>query len=105
MGTRPAIFKWRRTKPGLILRAVRWYLRYSLSLRAVEELLEERGLDVDQAAALKVATHPSHVSEGTWGRFCECAGALATAEALMSGFVSAEPLALDVLQLFWVAGW
>src|ERR1035441_8535065 len=58
MGTRPAIFKWRQTKPGLILRAVRWYLRYFLSLRDVEELLEERSLDVDQAAALKVATHP-----------------------------------------------
>ena len=26
----------------------RWYLRYSLSLRDVEELLEERGLDVDR---------------------------------------------------------
>src|SRR5450759_461259 len=47
MGTRPAIFKWRQTEPGLILCAVQWYLRYSLSLRDVEELLEERGLDVD----------------------------------------------------------
>src|ERR1039457_4507376 len=47
MITRPAIFKWRQTEPGLILCAVRWYLRYSLSLRDVEELLEERGLDVD----------------------------------------------------------
>jgi transposase, IS6 family len=34
-------------QPGLILCAVRWYLRYSLSLRDVEELLEERGLHVD----------------------------------------------------------
>src|ERR1035437_619498 len=47
MITRPAIFKWRQTEPGLILCAVRWYLRYSLSLRDVEELLEERGLNVD----------------------------------------------------------
>src|ERR1035438_3763922 len=47
MGTRPAIFKWRQTEPGLILCAVRWYLRYSLSLRDVEELLEERALKVD----------------------------------------------------------
>ena len=31
--TRPEIFKWRQTKPELILCAVRWYLRYSLSLR------------------------------------------------------------------------
>ena len=30
---RPAIFKWRQTEPELILCAVRWYLRYSLSLR------------------------------------------------------------------------
>ena len=45
--TRPAIFKWRQTAPKLILCAVRWYLRYSLSLRDVEELLAERGLQAD----------------------------------------------------------
>jgi len=44
---RPAIFKWRQTEPELILCAVRWYLRYSLSLRDVKELLDERGLGVD----------------------------------------------------------
>jgi len=44
---RPAIFKWRQTAPELILCAVRWYLRYSLSLRDVEELLAERGLEAD----------------------------------------------------------
>src|ERR1019366_5293613 len=43
--TRPAIFKWRQTAPELILCAVRWYLRYSLSLRDVEELFAERGLE------------------------------------------------------------
>src|ERR1035437_7208225 len=45
--TRPAIFKWRQTAPELILCAVRWYLRYSLSLRDVEELFAERGLEGD----------------------------------------------------------
>jgi transposase-like protein len=45
--TRPAIFKWRQTAPEVILCAVRWYLRYSLSLRDVEELLTERGLEAD----------------------------------------------------------
>ena len=44
---RPAIFKWRQTEPELILCAVRWYLRYSLSFRDVEELLSERGLEAD----------------------------------------------------------
>jgi len=47
MISRSAIFKWRQTEHCLILCAVRWYLRYSLSLRDVEELLEERGLNVD----------------------------------------------------------
>src|SRR6266478_5661546 len=47
MATRPAIFKWRQTEPALILCAVRWYLRYSLSLRDVEEMLDERGLQAD----------------------------------------------------------
>jgi len=45
--TRPTIFKWRQTEPAVILCAVRWYLRYSLSLRDVEELLLERGLAAD----------------------------------------------------------
>ena len=45
--TRSVIFKWRQTAPELILCAVRWYLRYSLSLRDVEELFAERGLEAD----------------------------------------------------------
>ena len=47
MTKRPAIFKWRQSEPEIILCAVRWYLRYSLSLRDVEELLVERGLGAD----------------------------------------------------------
>jgi transposase-like protein len=47
---RPAIFKWRQTAPEVILCAVRSYLRYSLSLRDVEELLSERGLRADHTA-------------------------------------------------------
>src|SRR3977135_3980100 len=47
IATRPTIFKWRQTEPQLILCAVRWYHRYSLSLRDVEELLEERCLEAD----------------------------------------------------------
>ena len=47
MTKRLAIFKWRQREPEIILCAVRWYLRYSLSLRDVEELLIERGLGAD----------------------------------------------------------
>jgi transposase, IS6 family len=34
--------------------AVRWYLRYGLSYRDVEELLAERGITVDQATTRPV---------------------------------------------------
>jgi hypothetical protein len=36
-----------RFPPEVILIAVRWYLRYGLSYRDLEELLAERGIDVD----------------------------------------------------------
>ena len=44
---RPAEFKWRQFEPQVILMAVGWYLRFSLSYRDVEELVRERGLSVD----------------------------------------------------------
>ena len=42
-----ALFKWRQFEPEMILLAVGWYLRFSLSYRDVEELLAERGLRAD----------------------------------------------------------
>jgi transposase-like protein len=41
------LFKWRQFEPEMILLAVGWYLRFSLSYRDVEELLTERRLLVD----------------------------------------------------------
>ena len=43
----PISFAGYRFPPDLILLAVRWYLRYGLSYRDVQELLAERGVDVD----------------------------------------------------------
>jgi transposase-like protein len=43
----PVSFAGYRFPPDVILLAVRWYLRYGLSYRDVEELLAERGIDVD----------------------------------------------------------
>jgi len=42
-----ASFAGYRFAPEVILLAVRWYLRYGLSYRDVEELLAERGIEVD----------------------------------------------------------
>jgi transposase-like protein len=40
-------FKWRHFQAEIILLCVRWYLRYSLSYRDLEEIMAERGLSVD----------------------------------------------------------
>jgi transposase, IS6 family len=40
-------FKWRHYQDEIILLSVRWYLRYALSYRDLEEIMGERGLSVD----------------------------------------------------------
>ena len=40
-------FKWRHFRGEIILWAVRWYCRYRISCRDLEEMLEERGVSVD----------------------------------------------------------
>jgi transposase, IS6 family len=42
-----APFKWRHFLPDVILLNVSWYSRYSLSYRDLEEMMLERGIEVD----------------------------------------------------------
>jgi transposase, IS6 family len=42
-----------RFPPDIITCAVRWYLRYGLSYRDVEELLAERGAEVDHVTVYR----------------------------------------------------
>ena len=46
-------FKWRHFEPTLILLCVRWYCWYQLSYRDIEQMMRERGLDVDHSALLQ----------------------------------------------------
>jgi transposase, IS6 family len=48
-----ALFKWRHFQADIILCTVRWYLRYALSYRDVEELLRERGVEVDHTTIFR----------------------------------------------------
>src|SRR5262245_58632574 len=48
-----SLFKWRHFQADIILCAVRWYLRYALSYRDVEELLRERGVGVDHTTVFR----------------------------------------------------
>jgi transposase, IS6 family len=40
-------FKWRHFEDQIILLCMRWYLRYCLSYRDLEEMMAERGLNLD----------------------------------------------------------
>jgi IS6 family transposase len=44
---RPALFKGRHFEADIIILCVRWYLRFGLSFRNLEELMAERNLAVD----------------------------------------------------------
>jgi IS6 family transposase len=50
-------FKWRHFEAEIILLCVRWYLRYSLSYRDLEELMLERGLRVDHTTIYRWVQH------------------------------------------------
>jgi transposase-like protein len=39
-------FKWRHYEPQIMLLCVRWYCRYQLSYRDLEQMMRERGLSV-----------------------------------------------------------
>jgi transposase, IS6 family len=49
----PSAFAGFRFPPDVIVLAVRWYLRFGLSYRDVEELLAERGVEVDHVSVYR----------------------------------------------------
>src|SRR5437588_13104152 len=50
-------FKWRHFETEIILLCVRWYLRYALSYRDLEEMMLERGLHVDHTTIYRWVQH------------------------------------------------
>src|SRR5437773_6874819 len=53
----PNPFKWRHFEAEIILLCVRWYLHYSLSYRDLEEMMRERGLQVDHTTIYRWVQH------------------------------------------------
>ena len=45
----PSLFKWWHFLPEIILLNVRWYCRYPLSYRNLEEMMAERGVEVNHS--------------------------------------------------------
>ena len=57
-------FKWRHFQQEIILLNVRWYLKYPLSYRNLEEMMLERGLKVDHSTICRwVHTYPPAIEE------------------------------------------
>src|ERR1700738_295303 len=54
---RPKLFRGRHFQDEIILLCVRWYLRYSLSYRDLEEMMAERGLTVDHVTVWRWVQH------------------------------------------------
>ena len=50
-------FKWRHYESEIILLCVRWYLRYALSYRDLEEMMSERGLSLDHTTIYRWVQH------------------------------------------------
>jgi transposase-like protein len=48
-----SVFKWRHFEPTIILLCVRWYCRYQLSYRDLEEIMKERGLSLDHTTIFR----------------------------------------------------
>ncbi len=56
-------FKQRHFEKSIILLAVRWYLSYSLSYRDIEEMMLERGIEIDHSTINRWVVHYSLLLE------------------------------------------
>ena len=66
-----------RFAPEVITLAVRWYLRFGLSYRDVEELLAERGIEVDHVSIYRWVQRFARVRGGGSGPSAHHRGSLA----------------------------
>ncbi len=62
-------FKGRHFPKDIILMEVRWKIAHPLSYRAIEELMEERGADLDHSTVQKWVVH---YAPGTKDRAVKC---------------------------------
>lgn len=50
-------FKWRHYRGEIILGCVRWYCKYGISYRDLEEMMQERGAEVDHTTIYRWVQH------------------------------------------------
>ncbi len=59
--TKPIAFKWRHFHSEVILQCVRWYCKYGISYRDLEEMMKERGFELDNTTLYR--TEISFINE------------------------------------------
>jgi transposase-like protein len=52
-----AAFKWRHFNGEVIMQCVRWFCKYGISYRDLEEMMEERGLELDHTTVYRWVQH------------------------------------------------
>lgn len=61
-------FKWRQFEGEIILWAVRWYCRYGISYRDLEQMMGERGVGVDHSTIYRwVQKYAPEIESGCAG--------------------------------------
>ena len=67
-------FKWRHYHGTVILQCVRWYCRYGISYRDLEEMMEERGVKIDHSTIYRWVQHyaPEIEKRLRWQWRCPC---------------------------------
>ena len=65
------VFKWRHFQSIIILQCVRWYLKYGISYRDLEEMMSERGVSVDHTTIYRWVMRYAHElkKRSNWGIF------------------------------------
>ena len=53
----PTAFKWRHFHGEVIMQCVRWYCKYGISYRDLEEMMAERGLEIDHTTVYRWVQH------------------------------------------------
>ena len=61
--SRAALFRGRHFRDDIIVLCVRWYLRYPLSYRDLEEMMAERGFTVDHSTSARWVLHYAPILE------------------------------------------
>lgn len=68
------LFKGRHFDREIIVRCVRWYLRYKLSLRDLVEMMDERGLSLAHTTIMRWVQRYVPEFEKRWNRFARRVG-------------------------------